>query len=112
MEEMKKTEEEILKLGRLIARNYRIIVTVGAFLYGCFIFVNTQNQHSQAILSIQNQHSHDIAELKTITTALKERIENNEKNFGKISTKLDTTLERMSNDLQFIKQKLIERGMQ
>lgn len=109
---MKKSiDEELIALGEKIAKNYRLIVAVAAFLYGCFIFVNTQAQHSQAILAIQNQHSHDIAELRASHTKLQERVTLNEKNFNMTSVKLDTILNRISTDLQFIKQKLIEKGM-
>lgn len=108
---MNNTEKELLELGKKVARNYKIIIAVGAFLYGCFIFVSTQNQHSQQITMIQNQHSHDIAQLKSSHATLKERVESNEKNFNMTSVKLDTTLSRISTDLQFIKQKLIEKGM-
>lgn len=108
---MNNTEKELFELGRKVARNYKIIVTVAAFLYGCFIFVSTQTQHSQTLIAIQNQHAHDIAQLKQSHSELEKRVSGNEKNFQMTSVKLDTTLNRISTDLQFIKQKFIERGM-
>ena len=108
---MNNTEKELFELGRKVARNYKIIVTVAAFLYGCFIFVSTQTQHSQTLIAIQNQHAHDIAQLKQNHNELEKRVSSNEKNFNMTSVKLDTTLNRISTDLQFIKQKFIERGM-
>lgn len=104
---MNNTEKELLELGKKVARNYKIIIAIGAFLYGCFIFVSTQSQHSQAILSIQNQHSHDIAQLKIRDSELEKRIYDGEKD----SKEMMTILSRMSNDLQFIKHKFIEKGM-
>lgn len=108
---MNNTEKELFELGEKVARNYKIIVAVAAFLYGCFIFVYTQTQHSQTLISIQNQHAHDIAQLKQSHNELEKRVSGNEKNFQMTSVKLDTTLNRISTDLQFIKQKLIEKGM-
>ena len=104
---MNNTEKELLELGKKVARNYKLIVAIGAFLYGCFIFVSTQNQHSQTLLAIQNQHSHDIAQLKIKDTELEKRIYDSEKD----SKETTAILSRMSNDLQFIKHKLIEKGM-
>lgn len=108
---MNNTEKELLELGKKVARNYKIIVAVAAFLYGCFIFFSTQTQHSQMLISIQNKHAHDIAQLKQSQSELEKRVSSNEKNFNMTSVKLDTTLSRISTDLQFIKQKLIEKGM-
>ena len=108
---MNRTEQELIELSKKIARNYKMIVAIGMFLYACFVFISTQNQHSQQILTIQSQHSHDINELKADQKAIHARMEENEKNFNMTSVKLDTTLNRISTDLQFIKQKFIERGM-
>lgn len=108
---MNNTEKELYELGKKVARNYKIIVTIGAFLYGCFIFVSTQTQHSQMLISIQNKHEHDIAQLKQSHNELEKRVTNNEKNFNMTSVKLDTTLNRISTDLQFIKQKLMGKGL-
>ena len=75
---MKKSiDEELIALGEKIAKNYRLIVAVAAFLYGCFIFVNTQAQHSQAILTIKNQNSQDIAELRASHIKLEETVTQN-----------------------------------
>ena len=35
---MNKTEQELIELGKKVAHNYRLIVGVAAFFYGCFVF--------------------------------------------------------------------------
>lgn len=97
---MNKTEQELIELGKKVAHNYRLIVGITAFAYGCFVFYNTQQVHDR-----------DIENLKLRTAKIEERVIANEKNFNMTSIKLDTTLSRISTDLQFIKQKLIEKGM-
>lgn len=111
---MNNTEKELLELGRRVARNYKLIIGIGAFLYSCFIFVSTQNQHSQSILTIQNQHSHDIAKLKAEDEAIKLNARELEKRLfinEKTSSETLAVLNKVSNDVQFIKHKFIEKGM-
>lgn len=97
---MNKTDQELIELGKKVAHNYRLIIGITAFAYGCFVFYNTQQIHSN-----------EISNLKERTSRLEDRVTLNEKNFNMTSVKLDTTLSRISTDLQFIKQKLIEKGM-
>lgn len=97
---MNKTEAELMELGKKVAHNYRLIIGITAFAYGCFVFYNTQQVHDR-----------EIENLKVRTSKLEDRVTLNEKNFNMTSIKLDTTLNRISTDLQFIKQKLIGKGL-
>lgn len=96
-----KTEQELVELGKKVAHNYRLIVGVAAFFYGCFVFY--QNQQSNSL---------EISNLKERTSKLEDRVTANEKNFNMTSVKLDTTLSRISTDLQYIKEKLIGKALE
>lgn len=98
---MNKTEQELVELGKKVAHNYRLIVGVAAFFYGCFVFY--QNQQSNSL---------EISHLKERTSKLEDRVTSNEKNFNMTSVKLDTTLSRISTDLQYIKEKLIGKALE
>ena len=98
---MNKTEQDLIELGKKVAHNYRLIVGVAAFFYGCFVFY--QNQQSNSL---------EISNLKERTSKLEERIKTKEKNFNMTSVKLDTTLSRISTDLQYIKEKLIGKALE
>lgn len=98
---MNKTEQELVKLGKKVAHNYRLIVSLAAFFYGCFVFY--QNQQSNSL---------EISNLKERTSKLEDRVTANEKNFNMTSVKLDTTLSRISTDLQYIKEKLIGKALE
>lgn len=96
-----KTEQDLIELGKKVAHNYRLIVGVAAFFYGCFVFY--QNQQSNSL---------EINNLKERTSKLEDRVTANEKNFNMTSVKLDTTLSRISTDLQYIKEKLIGKALE
>lgn len=98
---MNKTEQDLIELGKKVAHNYRLIIGVTAFFYGCFVFY--QNQQSNSL---------EISNLKERTSKLEDRVTVNEKNFNMTSVKLDTTLSRISTDLQYIKEKLIGKALE
>ena len=98
---LNKTEQELVELGKKVAHNYRLIVGVAAFFYGCFVFY--QNQQSNSL---------EINNLKERTSKLEDRVTANEKNFNMTSVKLDTTLSRISTDLKYIKEKLIGKALE
>lgn len=95
-----RTEQDLIELGKKVAHNYRLIVSLAAFFYGCFVFY--QNQQSNSL---------EISNLKERTSKLEDRVTANEKNFNMTSVKLDTTLNRISTDLQYIKEKLIGKAL-
>lgn len=97
---MNRTEQDLIELGKKVAHNYRLIVSLAAFFYGCFVFY--QNQQSNSL---------EISNLKERTLNLETRVTANEKNFNMTSVKLDTTLSRISTDLQYIKEKLIGKAL-
>lgn len=108
---VKDFEQDLFSLAEKVARNYRMIVAVFAFLYGCFVFITTQHKHTQDILFMQNKHAQDVLELRAGLEKIIERVDKVESNFNVTTAKLDTTLTRISADLQFIKQTLIEKGL-
>ena len=65
---MNKTEQDLIELGKKVAHNYRLIVGVAAFFYGCFVFY--QNQQSNSL---------EISNLKERTSKLEDRVNANEK---------------------------------
>ena len=93
---MNKTEQDLIELGKKVAHNYRLIVGVAGFVF-------YQNQQSNSL---------EISNLKERTSKLEDRVTANEKNFNMTSVKLDTTLSRISTDLQYIKEKLIGKALE
>ena len=98
---MNRTEQDLIELGKKVAHNYRLIVSLAAFFF--FFFVFYQNQQSNSL---------EISNLKERTSKLEDRVTANEKNFNMTSVKLDTTLSRISTDLQYIKEKLIGKALE
>ena len=44
---LNKTEQELVELGKKVAHNYRLIVGVAAFFYGCFESAKQQSGNQQ-----------------------------------------------------------------
>ena len=120
---MNKTEQELIELGKKVAHNYRLIVGVAAFFYGCFVFYQNQQSNSLEISNLKERTSklEDRVTYKSWiisacekerTSKLEDRVTANEKNFNMTSVKLDTTLSRISTDLQYIKEKLIGKALE
>ena len=97
---MNKTEAELIELGKKVAHNYRLIISITACAYGCFVFYQTQKDNTK-----------DIEGLSGRVSALEIKVADNEKNFNLITTKLDVGLAKISSDIQFIKEHLIRKGL-
>ena len=54
---LNKTEQELVELGKKGAHNYRLIVGVAAFFYGCFVFYQNQQSNSLEINNLKERTS-------------------------------------------------------
>ena len=68
------------------------------------------NKTEQDLIELGKKVAH--SNLKERTSKLEDRVTANEKNFNMTSVKLDTTLSRISTDLQYIKEKLIGKALE
>ena len=94
------SKQELIELGKKINNNYRLIVGMGAFIYGCFIFYHQQAINTQEISKLK----YEVEEIKKTTIATERRVDI-------VLAEIKRDLSSISTDLQDIKKQLFIEGL-
>lgn len=102
---------KIEKNARMIKALIAAIIVILGVAYTCFTFIYQSKECTKQVSDIWVE----INSLKSINKAIHDginaRIEQNEKNFNLTSVKLETSLAKISTDIQFIKEQFIRKGI-
>lgn len=107
IDHLKKIERNAQTIKALIA----VIVVICGIAYTCFTFVYQSKECTQQVKDIWIEINNMKNQNKIIHEGISTRIEQNEKNFNLTSVKLETSLAKISTDIQFIKEQFIRKGM-
>lgn len=91
--------EMIQTLSKKVSENFKLIIALACVLWAGFSFLYRLQELSPRIDKVENR-----------CIALETRLTTAENNFNITTTKIDTTLTRISTDLQYIKQKMIDKA--
>lgn len=103
--------DKIEKNARAIKAVIGLILFLCGLVYGFCVFIYKTKECSNKVTELTLR----IEGMKTASNLKHQELENriamNEKNFQMITTKLDVSLDKISTDLQFIKEHLIRKGL-
>ena len=91
--------EMIQTLSKKVSENFKLIIALACVLWAGFSFLYRLQELSPRIDKVENR-----------CIALETRLTTAENNFNITTTKIDTALTRISTDLQYIKQKMIDKA--
>lgn len=89
-------------------QNWQWVLTLGALLYGIFLFYYQTSTATPARLA---ECEHFMEKSQKLHNDILVRIANDEIKFDTTTARIETSLEAISTDLQFIKHELIKKAM-
>lgn len=103
--------DKIERNAKAIKTIVSLLIIIAGMIYGFCIFIYQNQTHSSEISDLKTR----ISTLEALATAehhkIEQKIAANEKDFQMTATKLEVSLVKISADLQFIKEHLMEKGM-
>ena len=99
------------KNAKAIKTIISLLVVIACLIYGFCIFIYQNQSHSADIIDLKSRIAKVEAEATNKHHELEQKIALNEKDFQMTATKLEVSLVKISADLQFIKEHLMEKGM-
>lgn len=108
---MDKHLEKIEKNAKSIKVIINVLMIVVGLIYGFCIFIYQSKENAKQIYDLRLEMVEHRKASEAKYKLLEERVNSNEKDFERTSTKLDVSLTRISNDLQLIKGHLMQKGL-
>lgn len=102
---------KIEKNAKMIKALIAALVVVCGVAYTCFAFIYQSKECTKQVKDIWVEINAMKTSNKLIHDGITERISQNERNFNLTSVKLETSLAKISTDIQFIKEQFIRKGM-
>lgn len=98
---------KIDKNTKMINSIVTILIFLGGIIYACFTFIYQSHESTKQVEQLWSS----ISKINSRIDEVDSRIKQNEKDFNLTATRLETSLARISTDIQYIKEQFIRRGM-
>lgn len=103
--------DKIEKNAKAIKTITSLLIVIATMIYGFCVYIYQTQTHTKEISDLKVRMAKMEAESNTKHHEIDQKIASNERDFQMTATKLEVSLVKISADLQFIKEHLMEKGM-